>query len=204
MKRIALLLALMILCSCLCACGENAVETTAEPTHSQEEIAYHESMTSYLTDVAPDQITGNKVVVCIYKTTDFSDGFYSTQSLPAELIADSPEEVRYVIECYEEVRNVGMYTNGAQAYQYFLHANIVDIKYNLIVGGPTVRGGEPPESVSEPGDYYGSRPDFEELTAAITETVLDEIREYEKTLCANCGIRLEDRHVCCPECGTFR
>ena len=34
------------------------------------------------------------------------------------------------------------------------------------------------------------------------------IVKYEEWLstkiCANCGIELEDRYVCCPECGTFR
>ena len=207
MKRNCVLFALVFLCFCLCACGSTgAVETTeaaVEPTYTQKELAYNDTMAAYLNTVDASQITGNKAVVCILNEDD-SDCFYTTRYLPEELITDSPEEVRYVIECYEEVRNIGMYTNGAQAYQYFLHANIVDLKSDFIIGGPSVRGEEPPESVSEPGDYYGSRPDFEELGAAIAETVIEEIREYEKTLCANCGIRLEDQYVCCPECGTFR
>lgn len=204
MKK-ALSFLLAFLCLSLCACGGSSTEeTTAEPTYSQEELTYHDTMAAYLDAVDPSQVTGKKAVVVMVDSFDPPVHFYTRQYLPEELIAESPEEVRYMIECYEEVRNVGMYINGGQAYQYFLHANIVDLKYKLAIGGPSVWGSEPPESVSEPGDYYGSRPGFEKLGAAIAETVMNEIREYEKTLCANCGIQLQDQYVCCPECGTFR
>ena len=216
MKRSYVLFTLVFLCLCLCACGSTgateASEAAVEPTYSQEELAYNDTMAAYLNTVDASQITGNKAVVCILNEDD-SDCFYTSRYLPEELIAESPEEVRYIINCYETVIKVGWYTNGAQGYKYNLNAYLADVKYDIpvaydILCVASIAGGEPPKEVSEQGDYYGSRPSFETLGAAVTEAIVEKIVKYEEwlstKLCANCGICLEDRYVCCPECGTFR
>ena len=215
MKKWCILVAMVFLCMGLCACGgsnaASATEAIVAPTYSAEELAYNEAMAAYFKTMDPSEVTGDKAVVCIHDPEDYEKCFYSSQYLPEELIAESPEDVCYIIHLYESVINTGWYTSGGKAYKYYLHATLEDPKYETPIVSTdivSIPGGDPPEEVSEPGDHYGSRPAFEELGAVVMETVMEKIAEYEEKLseklCANCGIQLKDQYVCCPECGTFR
>ena len=204
MKRWMSLLLVVVLCLSLCACGGAATPTETpteapteapteppEPTISPEELArqaaYHEKMAAVFAEKLEGVISGDerlrigkniKVVEVIKKAEkplEYGEPVFTDTHIDPEWAAEEPEDVRILVKCSYGVSEKGQYiiTNG-KAYQRFVSIQIIDLATGNLYGKKVFDGSEPPESVSEPGDHYGSAVDEAEIRAWIA-SMLEEI-----------------------------
>lgn len=112
-------------------------------------------------------VTGENIV-----SYDTESGIYSTQYVPEELQARSPEDARYILRCTHDARLVGAYggIGGAGAYQRFVTAEITDRSSGEVIGVRSFDGGQPPGSVDSgaKGDQYGGYPDEAEISGWVS------------------------------------
>lgn len=101
---------------------------------------------------------GTKVVA--YRENEFR---YSKLFLPEAYIAQSPEEVQYIVYIYYRDVNVGRYDAGGHAYRRECIVRIFSISENSTIYEETFKGTEPPYLVHYNtyghSDEYGSYPD---------------------------------------------
>ena len=195
MKRWICLMLALILCLSLYACGaspptEAPTQAPTEPpapTISPEELArqaaYHEKMAAALVDVdwgwAPS--TNFKAVVLLERENE--EGRYVDTYLDPYWAAEEPEEVRYLVECSFGTSEVGHYLGGGKAYRHGAYVRVVDLAWSNLCGEMRFHGGEPPESVQDSCDYYGSEVDPAEISEWITSVLNAEVeKDAEKAL----------------------
>lgn len=167
------------------------------PTISPEELArreaYHEKMAAGLADKV-DAILSNaerkqfeqnvKVVeivkyqISVDKAGKYDEGTFCDMHLEAGWVAEEPEDVRFVVECTYGVSEKGSYiiTNG-KAYQHFVSVEITDLADGAQCGKNVFHGSEPPETVSEPGDHYGTEVDESEIRVWIASVIEEAMAE---------------------------
>lgn len=123
-----------------------------------KEVTYHKTM-YVLTDMDSVPVEGNLAVT-------YNGSSFSTQYLPKDWQAATPEEVRYILHCTEGEELVGVYGFGsAGGYQRWLLVEVVDRESGKTISSETFFGGNPPNSVSgEEKKYYGSYPSEEEIS----------------------------------------
>ena len=177
-----------------------------EPTISPEELArqaaYHEKMSAVFAEKLEGVISGDerlriakniKVVEVVKKAEkpmEYGERVFTDTHIDPEWVAEEPEDVRILVECSYGVSEKGVYiiTNG-KAYQRFVSIQISDLANGNIYGKNVFHGSEPPESVSEPGDHYGSKVDeaeirgwiasvIEEKAPQIAESAMKEVEYY--------------------------
>lgn len=99
-------------------------------------------------------------------------------SLPEEIVATTPEDVGTIIWIVKRWDKVGEYVRGssgelATAYQRYYKITVIDKTTNKATATYTIRGSDPPSTVSGKSmRYYGSDPK-------------DEVINYIKTLPRN-------------------
>ena len=141
----------------------------------QEAQAYHESMTvlsdtAYRCDPAADKI--------IIRENTYEDGtwtdFYSREFLPDEQVADSAQEVRFVVELEKTLDSVGTYfgVGGTHtAYQYRYKLKIIDLTTGKVIAENQIYGGEAPENYTKENNGIGNPPDSKEITNWIVSSI---------------------------------
>ena len=97
------------------------------------------------------------------KAVTLEDGEYSTQYIPEELQAQSPDEVRYVVLLEKSSVRVGYYTGGGGAYQRVYNLSIRDLATGEIIASQEFNGGYPPQQTTKKGNVYGSAPSSEKI-----------------------------------------
>ena len=97
------------------------------------------------------------------KAVTLEDGEYSTQYIPGELKAKSPDEVRYVVFLERDSVKVGYYTGGGGAYQRVYTLSIRDLVTGETVASQEFTGGYPPQQTTKKGSVYGSAPSEERI-----------------------------------------
>ena len=210
MKRWMSLLLVLVLCLSLCACGSAATPTEPpteapteapteppEPTVSPEELArqaaYHEKMAAVfakkLEGVIPGderlQIEKNIKVVEVVKKAEkpleSGERVFTDTHIDPEWVAEEPEDVRILVECSYGVSEKGWYPiGGGKAYQHFVAVEIIDLATGNYCGKNVFHGSEPPETVSEPGDHYGSKVDEAEIRAWINSVIEEKAPQIAK------------------------
>lgn len=204
MKRWLTLLLVLVLCLLLCACGSAATPTEApaeapteapteppEPTVSPEELArreaYHEKMAAGLANIDPTRITNFKAIVAVREYLGYKNGSakygevtYTDSYIDPEWAAAEPEEVRFVVQWTCGVSEKGFYTHGGKAYQHYISVEITDLVTGGVCGKAVFSGSEPPETVKEPGDHYGSEVDAAEIQEWSTSVINAEVVELAR------------------------
>lgn len=207
MKRWMSLFMVLVLCLSLCACGSAATPTEPpteppteapteapteppEPTISPEEsarlAAYHEKMAAVLTDVNRYDFPFQKNIKAvetvkhqIIGSHKYGESVYVDTHIAPEWVAEEPEDVRFLVECAYGASEKGMYMiGGGKAYQYYVTVRVIDMATGNICAKTSFDGGEPPETVSEPGDHYGSKVDEAEIREWITSVIEAEAPKF--------------------------
>ena len=129
---------------------------------------------SYFADGS--KVTGNKAVSQISEASSENIKNYSRSYVPEELLAQKPEEVRYVIRCIKGSTVVGYYSGGGVGKRPWVELEILDLKTGEVLGETKIYGGYPPSTVSvKPGQTVsksGSAPSTNEVKAWV-KSVLD-------------------------------
>lgn len=180
-----------------------------EPTVSPEELArqaaYHEKMAAVFAEKLESVIPSDerwefakkiKVVeivsrqIAADKPLEIGEGVFTDTHIDPKWAAVEPEEVRFVVDCTYGVSEKGWYPiGGGKAYQYYVAVEIRDLAAQVQFDKKVFHGSEPPETVSEPGDHYGSKVDEAEIRAWINSVIeekapecvaeaVEEIKEY--------------------------
>lgn len=166
-----------------------------EPTISPEELArqaaYHEEMAAVFAEklegVIPSkerwQFEKNIKVVEVVKKAEkpmeYGESVFTDTHIDPEWVAEEPEEVRFVVECTYGVSEKGWYPiGGGKAYQYYVAVEIRDLAACVQFEKEVFHGSEPPETVSEPGDHYGSKVDEAEIRAWIASVIEEKAPEF--------------------------
>ena len=135
---------------------------------------YQSVVDSYFADGS--KVTGNKAVSQISEASSENIKHYSRSYVPEELLAEKPEEVRYVIRCIKGSSVVGYYSGGGVGKQPWVELEILDLKTGKVLGETKIYGGDPPKTVSvKPGQTVnksGSAPSASEVKAWV-KSVLD-------------------------------
>ena len=196
MKRWMSLLLALALCLPLCACGGaapeeettvqsavSATEPTAEPTAEPTEatvpaepteatapaetepvLDYHQSVKSTLL-WGGYQVTAAKAVAYDEKTER-----YSTDYVPAELAAEHPEEIYYVVYLRDADKIVGYYGGFSpkSAVKPGIRVEIQEVGTGKILAeSEDFMGGDPPETIDSSHSGRGTEPDETEIKAWI-------------------------------------
>jgi len=148
---------------------------------ASEDKAYHAVMAPALDGVEASQVTGDKAVAYMIDEKDKTKGTYSQRIIPEELRTDDPEEVRFIVTCKEGASVVGTYTLGGRGYQRWCKVEIKDLKTGQIIDSNTFRGSDPPQTVKNGGDHYGSSPSESKITEWVM-TVLGAKGETNETV----------------------
>ena len=168
-----------------------------EPTISPEELArqaaYHEKMAAVFAEKLEGVIPGEeriqiakniKVVEVVKKAEkplEYGERVFTDTHIDPEWVAEEPEDVRILVECSYGVSEKGVYiiTNG-KAYQRFVSVQISDLANGNIYGKNVFHGSEPPKTVNEPGDHYGSAVDEAEIRAWINAVIEEKAPQMAK------------------------
>ena len=166
-----------------------------EPTISPEELArqsaYHEKMAAVFAEKLEGVIPSKerwqfeKNIKCVEvvkkaeKPMEYGECVFTDIHIDLEWAAEEPEDVRFVVECTYGVSEKGVYiiTNG-KAYQHYVSVEIMDLATGNQCGKTVLYGSEPPETVSEPGDHYGSKVDEAEIRAWINSVIEEKAPEF--------------------------
>ena len=207
MKRWMSLLLVLALCLSLCACGSAVTPTEPpteapteapteppEPTVSPEELArqaaYHEKMEAALGEKLDGVISSKErwefekkfkaveVVKKAEKPMEYGESIFTDAHIDPKWAAEEPGEVRFVVNCAYGVTEKGWYPiGGGKAYQRWVSIKIDDLGTGVRLGENVFYGSEPPESVSEPGDHYGSEVDEDEIRAWINSVIEEKAKQ---------------------------
>lgn len=122
--------------------------------------SYHSKMNNINTSTV---VEGDMIVSLI-------DGKYSTCNIPKELQANTPEEVRYIVNYLDGKDLVGSYGLYCCGYQKWQDVKIVERISNEIIASKRFYGGYPPVSVDgSESEYYGSDVDGKEVEQWISQ-----------------------------------
>jgi hypothetical protein len=135
--------------------------------------AYHYSMSVLDEDDFYCDSSADKAVV---KLSEIQDDEYittfTTTYLSDDWIADTPEEVRFLVEMKVIRKKVGIYFVTTPALQQGLKIKISDLTTNSIIAENTHWGPEPPSVISDISDATGDLPDPVNVSTWITK-ILD-------------------------------
>lgn len=169
-----------------------------EPTLSPEE--YHALMADTVGTLAAEKITGYKTVMHTYM--DFEDDnfpekiedVFSFDLLPEEYAAETPEDVRFVVNyIYGRKMDgyyVSMYESGnlpdylkdvkGGAFVRVVTLQFVDVLTDEILVEKVFEGGEPEAIVTGNGNHYGSAPDEAAILKWLPTGVLEAVAACEE------------------------
>ena len=118
------------------------------------------------------QITGSMMVAF-----DLEDHLYCETYIPESILAETAEEVRYILFFESGADFEGTYSNGAgSGYRRKVMVRIRDLKTGEDIAEDVFYGSAPPSSIStKPGDkpkkVYGSYPDYEKVQSWILSEI---------------------------------
>lgn len=154
---------------------ETVPETAPPETLSPED--YHTLMASVLDSEEPVEITDYKAVTFYFDEKEDSAGTYCTRYLPEAFVADSPEQVHYLVSCTLGADQVGVYqgvgSNRMGAFQRWLKVEIIDTVTGQTMSSETFQGAPPPQTITQGQSPYGDYPDNDEIAGWI-QTVLQD------------------------------
>jgi hypothetical protein len=107
---------------------------------------FRAQMSTYLAQpvgAAPAGTPVQKVVVVDVKDKDVDSMHFD---VPDGLRAATPQEVTTVVQLNWDKRQVGTYSSGGKAYQWFCDVTVVDLKSKGKIGGQNFSGSRPPQS----------------------------------------------------------
>ena len=156
---------------------------------------YHKNMSAVLDKEEFSTITANKAVTYwteagyMEEVAPYS-GNYTTEYIPEELIAQTPEEAMYIVRCVYSEQYVADYELGGKAYRAVMDFEVLQrstVKYAGYYESPkvlaeaTFEGGDPPEVIHDTNDHCGDRPDEAEIKKWISQVIqtANEQREAE-------------------------
>ena len=141
---------------------------------AQEAEAYHEAMTVLLDPFYTCPETATQAVTVFTETVDGEQTETCGKDyLPVGLIAEAPEDVRWLVRCNSKRNVVGTYIIYGNAYQRELQLEIIDLLDGSTVAETSILGPEPPNSVSSEEEATGAYPSNSEVTVWI-ESILTE------------------------------
>jgi len=164
---------------------ERALQEAAELAAAE---AYDDSLAQLRDDgyVCPE--TADKAVSVYYSEAEYLSedeenyiGLFSRRFLPEELIAESVDEIRYIVSVTHEDRKVNSYFGGGNAYKRFYIVQVTDLLTGNVLVDNTFSGGEPPMSIPmESSSGWGSFPKDEEITEWLPEAIAEGVRLQEE------------------------
>lgn len=196
-RVLALVLSALLLLS---ACGAGAASENAytETTLSAEEAAaqYHALMSEVLDDPAEDSsdidgpeyvITANNAVAYISYSgyaaqEEHQDPAYSKQYIPQDMVAESPEEVAYIVWITHDAAEdgayglAGMQSGGIKAYRRCVKVTIESRISGEIITEFEFLGGDPPKHMQSGESPCGSYPDEAAVTSWVRAAILDGVK----------------------------
>lgn len=117
-----------------------------------------------------DSSAGKAVAV----RTEYNEGdpltIYCTEYIPEALLAETPEEVRYLVR-YKCILNTVGYYAITPARQRELEFEIIDLTDGSVVDENTFLGAEPPETIRSKEEAIGPMPDSAEIIAWIEDVL---------------------------------
>lgn len=126
--------------------------------------AYHKKMADLDFTAANGNVEGTK-----YTVYDLDQKRFVKKYLSEELRADSPEEVKGVLQVEFQKNAVGSYNNGGTAYRYTAVISLYDCKTGQIYDTASLRGSDPPSSIRryafDGRGASGKKPSGEEIAA---------------------------------------
>ena len=156
---------------------EEAAIQASEAAHQQElaeqaAAAYNDAMAALSAKGYKCKSSANKAVALMLKSEDDGQAVYSKNYIPGAYIAETPEEVRYVVRFVHEAILFGEYLGGGNAYQHSYHVQIVDLATGDTIAEESFLGSEPPQSVTAgSGDHTGDLPDYNTIADWITSAI---------------------------------
>ena len=133
------------------------------PIRSAMDSAYHDTMSGLNMGIRADSSNTKAVTL--------EDGTYSTQYIPKEFQAESPDEVRYVVLLEKDSVHVGYYTGGGGAYRHVYTLTVRDLATGEILDSREFNGGYPPQQTTKKGSVYGSVPSSEKIQEWIVSVI---------------------------------
>lgn len=153
-----------------------AISSVINEEEEKKAEKYHVSMSAALSDRAEFQVTGDKAVTYMDKT-------YSTWYVPEAYIAESPEQVRYIIHAESGEELTGRYTDGTGAYRHWVEATVEDLASGQILGSKGFWGPEPPKTKSSEKAYH-SYPDRDSICdwvqSVLEGTIVESMPQEER------------------------
>lgn len=150
------------------------IETTPTLTPEEQATKYNDEMSAVLENEYRETVTGNLAVSLEIKedTSLFIEGetveyrpttskTYTTKYVPDNLIATSPDEVRYIIRCTHSEEYVGTYkldTLKLDAYQRTIFVEIVDSVSQKVLETKLFYGDMPSETITNINNTTGPYP----------------------------------------------
>lgn len=159
MKIVLIVLIVALLLPGICAAGVS-VANAAQANAYQKTMAVLENP-----EAVP--VEGNKAVTC-------AQGGYFRDYIPEDLQADTPEEVRYMINCTDGEELYGTYgISGILGYRRWRRVEVVDRETGEVLDSETFYGSNPPHSVSEDSakKQYGSKPSDTEISWWVSQVL---------------------------------
>jgi len=125
---------------------------------------YHETM--QVLDTMDWQPTGTKIAAY-----DTESERYTINYIPEEALAETPDEVGYLLNYQEGTELVGFYSMGVGGYQRYCLVTLVDLSDDSILASELFWGDTPPYSTSSDEDQYGSYPDEAQIIEWVKENI---------------------------------
>ena len=125
----------------------------------QEAAEYNNIMTALKLSSHTCSDSASKAVTLKIIPDEAPGGTFTKEYVPNGLIAEIPDEVRYIIRCTANKVKFGEYLGGGIAYQYSYDVQIVDLSNGETIAENSFLGMEPPSSVQAgSGDHCGAPP----------------------------------------------
>lgn len=142
---------------------------------AQKDQAYHESMTVLSGSTYRCDPTADKIIIreSVHKDDKWTV-FYSKEFVPENLVADSAEEVRYVVELLKTFDAVGTYfgVGGSHtAYQHRYKLTIIDLTTGKVIAENQIYGGDAPQTYTKENNGVGTPPDPQDVTDWIINSI---------------------------------
>lgn len=166
-KTICLVMVFTILFS-LVACGK------VDPTVAETDPISLEELFSTVGTLKADEITDSKVLPYVYEIEDgtVQSQKIDTSILQQEWIANTPEEVGYIVHFKYCASQNKQYIGTVKVFNTFITAEIQDVLSNKIIATKTISGDAPPEHITSNSDqYYAAYPDETELKEWVYQSI---------------------------------
>jgi preprotein translocase subunit SecG len=149
------------------------ITSIQEDMQNSKDKELNETM-SVLADPTSVAVTGDKVI-CYYKDlSKQTEGTFSDRYVPEDCLASTPEEARYILYCSKGATLVGTYSGGGGGgFRRVVNIEILDRTTNTIIGTNEFTGSNPPSSVKDSGNHYGSEPSMEKIHEWILSVIRD-------------------------------